>query len=221
VAKLKELFDIGFQNREIAKVIGGVTTRQVSRKLFDLGLTRGRITESWSDDRVGLLKKFWGEGLSASQCAKELGGLTRNAVIGKVRRLGLPDRATKQRASFTRGPRVKPEPRPKIVRTKRITSEIWADLPTEAVNELPRPAKVFQLADLEDGQCRYPFGDPQHSDFGFCGCKKVDGLPYCKEHARVAFQPPQPRRRKSVEHPSCSRSAQSFGGKYRNKEVAL
>jgi len=48
---------------------------------------------SWTDERVELLKKMWGEGQSASQIAKELGGVTRNAVIGKVHRLGLSNRA--------------------------------------------------------------------------------------------------------------------------------
>ena len=49
---------------------------------------------SWTDDRVEILKKLWVEGQSASQIAKELGGVTRNAVIGKVHRLGLENRAT-------------------------------------------------------------------------------------------------------------------------------
>ena len=48
---------------------------------------------SWTDERVEILKKMWGEGQSASQIAKELGGVTRNAVIGKVHRLGLSNRA--------------------------------------------------------------------------------------------------------------------------------
>lgn len=48
---------------------------------------------SWTDERVELLKKMWGEGQSASQIAKELGGVTRNAVIGKVHRLGLSNRS--------------------------------------------------------------------------------------------------------------------------------
>lgn len=66
---------------------------------------------SWTDDRVELLKKMWGEGQSASQIAKELGGVTRNAVIGKVHRLGLSNRAT---ASATAKPEVKPKPAPKV-----------------------------------------------------------------------------------------------------------
>ena len=61
---------------------------------------------SWTDERVELLKKMWGEGQSASQIAKELGGVTRNAVIGKVHRLGLSNRAG------AAGPAAKPEAKP-------------------------------------------------------------------------------------------------------------
>lgn len=66
---------------------------------------------SWTDERVEMLKKMWGEGQSASQIAKELGGVTRNAVIGKVHRLGLSNRAT---ASATAKPEPKAKPAPKV-----------------------------------------------------------------------------------------------------------
>jgi len=52
---------------------------------------------AWNDERVELLKKLWADGLSASQIAGRLGGVTRNAVIGKVHRLGLSGRATTSR----------------------------------------------------------------------------------------------------------------------------
>src|SRR6476660_8895926 len=57
---------------------------------------------AWTDERVELLKKLWAEGLSASQIAGRLGGVTRNAVIGKVHRLGLSGRATSSRSSSPR-----------------------------------------------------------------------------------------------------------------------
>jgi GcrA cell cycle regulator len=59
---------------------------------------------SWTDDRVEVLKTMWGEGKSASQIAKELGGVTRNAVIGKVHRLGLSNRATPSKAKAEKAP---------------------------------------------------------------------------------------------------------------------
>ncbi|WP_170370862.1 GcrA family cell cycle regulator [Ruegeria arenilitoris] len=67
---------------------------------------------SWTDERVELLKKMWGEGQSASQIAKELGGVTRNAVIGKVHRLGLSNR-TSGGAPAKAEPKEKPAPAPK------------------------------------------------------------------------------------------------------------
>ncbi|UWQ92776.1 GcrA family cell cycle regulator [Aliisedimentitalea scapharcae] len=65
---------------------------------------------SWTDERVELLKKMWGEGQSASQIAKELGGVTRNAVIGKVHRLGLSNRTTSASAAKAAEPKEKPAP---------------------------------------------------------------------------------------------------------------
>ncbi len=74
---------------------------------------------SWTDERVETLKKMWAEGQSASQIAKELGGVTRNAVIGKVHRLGLSNRAgiseseeTEAAAPAAAAPAPQPEPRP-------------------------------------------------------------------------------------------------------------
>ena len=77
---------------------------------------------SWTDERVELLKKMWGEGQSASQIAKELGGVTRNAVIGKVHRLGLSNRNStgaaksaepKEKPAVVAKPAVKPKAQPK------------------------------------------------------------------------------------------------------------
>jgi len=78
---------------------------------------------SWTDERVELLKKMWGEGQSASQIAKELGGVTRNAVIGKVHRLGLSNRAGAAPApaaapTAAPKPEAKPKPAPKPVEAK-------------------------------------------------------------------------------------------------------
>ena len=84
---------------------------------------------SWSDERVELLKKMWGEGQSASQIAKELGGVTRNAVIGKVHRLGLSNRsgtgksadASKSKADAK--PAAKPRAKPSKPATKPAAAE--------------------------------------------------------------------------------------------------
>ena len=161
---------------------------------------------TWTDDRVENLKKLWQEGLSASQIAGRLGGVTRNAVIGKVHRLGLAGRATTSRPKLHR-PR-----RPAAATQKRLTAKPRfaqtgntafralyqgdAEPYTPQFEELVIPEKERKyITTLTDSCCRWPIGDPQHADFHFCGKGKVTGLPYCEFHARRAFQPPQARRR--------------------------
>ncbi|CUH82978.1 GcrA family cell cycle regulator [Thalassovita mediterranea] len=99
---------------------------------------------SWTDERVELLKKMWGEGQSASQIAKELGGVTRNAVIGKVHRLGLSNRATsasaadasKTEAKAKAAPKKEAAPKPKPKEAAAPAPEPAAAAPAPA----PRPA---------------------------------------------------------------------------------
>ena len=90
---------------------------------------------SWTDDRVEVLKKLWVEGQSASQIAKELGGVTRNAVIGKVHRLGLSNRATSSSSSKSdtkSKTSVKSMSDPKRVSNKTSTSKVTsANSPSE------------------------------------------------------------------------------------------
>ena len=164
---------------------------------------------AWNDERVELLKKLWAEGLSASQIAGRLGGVTRNAVIGKVHRLGLSGRATTSRMKSLR-------PRPRVAATAlakrpangksrfgsvgnpsvRALYQPDAEPYTSPVEELVIPlAERKTIQTLGECNCRWPIGDPQHAEFHFCGKDKVMGLPYCEFHARRAFQPPQPRRR--------------------------
>jgi GcrA cell cycle regulator len=161
----------------------------------------------WNDERVEQLKKLWAEGLSASQIAGRLGGVTRNAVIGKVHRLGLSGRATTSRMKSHR-------PRPRAAAAaaaKRMAKNRFATIGNPAVRGLfqaehePYVSPVEELEiplaerktiqTLTECHCRWPIGDPQLPDFHFCGKSKVAGLPYCEFHARRAFQPPQARRR--------------------------
>jgi GcrA cell cycle regulator len=164
---------------------------------------------TWNDERVDLLKKLWSDGLSASQIAGRLGGVTRNAVIGKVHRLGLSGRATTSRMKSHR-PRTRPQPNPTAA--KRLMKPRFAPnvgnpalrnlyladsepfMPAAEEVEIPLKERKY-IQTLTESCCRWPIGDPQQADFHFCGKKKVTGLPYCELHARRAFQPPQPRRR--------------------------
>lgn len=224
IAKLTELFWAGKTNPEIQRIIGCITTQQVSRKLIELGLARSR-TSPWTEENVAKLRALWGDGKSASQCAREIGGMTRNAVIGKVARLGLPERACKHRSPHIRNrKRTRAAGQvfivPLVERQERVVRGPALER-TALPPEPPRPSKLFKLADMEDHQCRYFYGDPRAADSGYCGCKKMPGSSFCPGHHGKVWQGVSAKPRKSTEHPSCSRSAQSFGGKYRNKEVAL
>ena len=166
----------------------------------------------WTEERVELLKKLWNEGLSASQIAGRLGGVTRNAVIGKVHRLGLSGRVTPTRTLGTRRPRTRnaTAQRRVVVRPRAAVAPggaaraHWQWESSVAPEGLPEVAEelFIPLEDrksvlmLKEGDCRWPIGDPQAPDFHFCGHAKHETLPYCEFHARKAYQPPQAMRRR-------------------------
>ncbi|MEM7767925.1 MAG: GcrA family cell cycle regulator [Pseudomonadota bacterium] len=157
---------------------------------------------AWTEDRVEVLKKLWAEGHSASQIAKELGGVTRNAVIGKVHRLGLSGRATPSRP-VKRPPRLA-RPKPRVMADGTVKAPKVAPVPGAAVamrEEIekldPLPLENGDAATvltLRDSMCKWPIGDPADPKFAFCGRKATCG-PYCAEHAKVAFQPARKRER--------------------------
>jgi len=156
---------------------------------------------SWTDERVELLKKLWADGLSASQIAGELGGITRNAVIGKVHRLGLSGRA-KSASSATARPRKARSPMMRIGRGSIRGNTALAhayDLDAEATPELIENiipiGQRRTILELNEQTCRWPIGDPGSSEFFFCGGNTIEGLPYCAYHSRIAYQPAADRRR--------------------------
>ncbi len=174
---------------------------------------------SWTDERVERLKTLWSEGLSASQIAAELGAVTRNAVIGKVHRLGLSGRSKPQvqpaRPTVAAPPRVKSaasrpvaqvQPasrptapvRPITIGATALKADAQAEealsVATVAENEPPAFEKVTILS-LTESTCKWPVGDPGKPDFFFCGRKSEVGIPYCAFHARIAYQPSAERRR--------------------------
>ena len=154
---------------------------------------------AWTDERVETLKKLWAEGLSASQIAKELGGVTRNAVIGKVHRLGLSGRATPSRPpARVSTPRPRPAARP--ARPATFVDRVVASRtePTKpAIEAEPLPNGEFAtVLTLSNHICKWPIGDPGDKDFRFCGRKTMPGIPYCDKHACMAYQPAKRRRRK-------------------------
>ncbi len=162
---------------------------------------------SWTDERVDQLKKLWLDGLSASQIAQELGGVTRNAVIGKVHRLGLSGRAktashaaiSRQkrpaRSSFNQKPQRSTQ---KPLSNGQLKVSGYAERGSTALQvSLTAPTSLMLcLTDLTERTCKWPVGDPQHDDFSFCGHDASDGTPYCAFHSSIAYQPVADRRRK-------------------------
>ncbi|WP_232628634.1 GcrA family cell cycle regulator [Methylobacterium sp. Leaf118] len=167
---------------------------------------------SWTDERVELLRRLWDDGLSASQIALQIGGISRNAVIGKVHRLGLAgrvkpigpapvngrrrdeDAAVEIEAVLAAEEPTLPEP-PAIV-----THRPAPNFPLEPVPAPPQPVALavserVTIMDLRDSMCRWPMGDPTSPDFRFCGGRAITGLPYCTQHAQVAYQPAAERKR--------------------------
>ncbi len=140
---------------------------------------------SWTEERVEQLKALWTEGLSASQIARVLGGVTRNAVIGKVHRLGLA-----RRAGLTRSER------PRLSSSHRSVARAPAVEP-EIVEEDPivlDDGSFATVLTINDRMCLWPIGDPSKNEFHFCGRNPKAGSPYCEAHARKAYQPHVQRR---------------------------
>lgn len=143
----------------------------------------------WSETRVATLSQLWLDGLSASQIAKQLGGVTRNAVIGKVHRLGLSGRAPASAPS--RAPRTA-TPRPK--RPRRIATgapplrKLQARSPCQAYAPAPEgPGLIEDMTLLGAHACKWPIGDPKSPDFSFCG-RQADGR-YCAAHEQTGVRP--------------------------------
>ncbi|MGZ5864761.1 MAG: GcrA family cell cycle regulator [Xanthobacteraceae bacterium] len=162
----------------------------------------GTETMSWTEERVELLKKLWTEGRSASQIANELGSVTRNAVIGKVHRLGLSGRAKSPSSSVPRQRkprthshmlRVRPQMRGNTALAYAHDVEVETEI--ELIENVIPIGQRCSLLELSDDKCRWPIGDPGSSEFFFCGGKPVEGAPYCGFHSRVAYQPASDRRR--------------------------
>ena len=120
---------------------------------------------AWTEERVEQLSALWGSGKSASEIADIIGGVTRNAVIGKAHRLGLSGRPSPIKR--------KPSAPPQLVTTETPGATIL---------------------NLTDRMCRWPIGDPRSPAFRFCGRATVPGETYCREHSRKAYQAPKTKR---------------------------
>ncbi len=150
--------------------------------------------ETWTPERVEQLRHFVVNGLSCSQIAAEI-GVTRNAVIGKIHRLGLSS-AHPPGASGRSCP---PRPRPRRASShSRLMRLMFSEgEPLTGATKAPAPIESTQpcsLLDLVNGKCRWPLeqesGDRRAGDLLFCANQSVPGLPYCTGHARMAYRLP-------------------------------
>jgi GcrA cell cycle regulator len=148
--------------------------------------------EPWTSDRIELLKRCFGAGLTCSEIAREI-GVTRNAVIGKMNRLGLSrprdtlglEQKRAAKAARSTSPHAKAW-RPGVAAQRRMLMAAFPE-PQPRDEEIPT-GPGCSLLDLNAGKCRWPIGGPKVTDIWFCGNEPLPGLPYCLGHARLAYR---------------------------------
>ncbi len=150
--------------------------------------------ENWTEIRISDLKKLWIEGKSASQIARQLGGVSRNAVIGKVHRMGLAgrDRPSAPRAVGRTNRRRVVGAQSTFVARPRTPRPPGAPVYSRYAG--PELAPTSTIFTLEAHSCRWPIGVPQEGDFGYCGRSRGRHVSYCDHHTSVALPDRSPRR---------------------------
>lgn len=140
----------------------------------------------WTDEKVAQLKALWNDGLSCSEIAKRIGAASRNAVIGKRLRLGLPERTPSKPqagAKLVRSATSKAPPKFRTSATRVYVMQPPKALPSRA----PEGPGLATIHTLTPKSCRWPIGDPGADDFTFCGQPRVEGLSYCNACAERAY----------------------------------
>ena len=138
---------------------------------------------SWTDEKVNKLRELWGKGRTASQIAEIIGGVSRNAVIGKAHRLNLSAKI-KTRTSILQNNAgtFSTNNNSKKVSRKNKFKSLLLDKDFE-------PAKNLQLEELNENTCKYMEGHPDEKDSSFCGRKTIEKFSYCPLHLMIVFQP--------------------------------
>ena len=138
---------------------------------------------SWTEEKVAKLKELWGKGNTASQIAEIIGGISRNAVIGKAHRLNLSakikTRSATSNKSFDNSIDQKNSNSKKGRRSRFKSLIIEKDF---------EPENPKQLEELTDNDCKYPIGHPNEKNFYFCGRTSLKDFSYCKLHILYSYQ---------------------------------
>ena len=138
---------------------------------------------SWNEEKVNKLKELWGKGQTASQIAEIIGGISRNAVIGKAHRLNLS--AKIKTRSGIKKKNISFQPNNQLFQKKGRKSK----LRTLILNNDFEPAKNLQLEELTEDTCKHMEGHPDEKGSSFCGRKNVEKFSYCPLHLMIVFQP--------------------------------
>ena len=140
---------------------------------------------SWTDEKVSKLKELWGKGNTASQIAEIIGGISRNAVIGKAHRLNLSAKIKTRTASssqnFDNSINEKNNQKIRRGRKNKFKSLI--------IEKDFEPENPKQLEELDENSCKWPIGHPDEKSFYFCGRSSLKDFSYCKLHLLYAYQP--------------------------------
>ena len=139
---------------------------------------------SWNDEKVGKLKELWGKGNTASQIAEIIGGISRNAVIGKANRLNLSSKIKTRSASSSQNFDSNLEE--DNSKQKQGRKSKFKSLLIEKDFEPENPKK---LEELDESSCKWPVGHPEEQSFYFCGRSSLKDFSYCKLHLLYAYQP--------------------------------
>ena len=139
---------------------------------------------SWNEEKVEKLKELWGKGSTASQIAEIIGGISRNAVIGKAHRLNLSSKIKTRNTSSSQD--IDNNSEENNSKQKRGRKSRFQSLIIEKDFEPENPKK---LEELDESSCKWPIGHPEEESFYFCGRSSLKDFSYCKLHLLYAYQP--------------------------------